>query len=83
MNNRKQKADGNSESQHKNNAMLDAVKTLRVTVHLYSQSQPIEYADVKNAYTKDGMYCLYLTTGVVHKFPMVGIFRVTEDYQRS
>jgi hypothetical protein len=63
--------------------VLAAAKTLRVLVHLYSQSQPIAYADVKNAYTKDGMYCLCLTTGVVHKFPMVGIFRVTENYQKS
>lgn len=75
--------EGQSVSPNDAKPVLAAVKTLRVSVHLYSQSQPIEYADVKNAYTKDGMYCLYLTTGVVHKFPLVGIFRVTEDYHRA
>jgi hypothetical protein len=75
--------EGQSVSPNDTKSMLDTVKTLRVSVHLYSQSQPIDYADVKNAYTKDGMYCLYLLTGVVHKFPLVSIFRVTEDYHRS
>ena len=32
---------------------------MKIQVHLFSQSQPIEYIDVINAYTKDGMYCVH------------------------
>lgn len=52
---------------------------MKISVHLLSQSRPIEYSDAKNAYTKDGMYCIY-TQGKVNKFPLCNIFRVTEDY---
>lgn len=51
-----------------------------VLVHMQSQAQPVKYENVKNAYTKDGLYCLYLETNKVHKFPLVNIFRVEEDY---
>lgn len=51
-----------------------------IKVHLSSHSSPIEYNGVKNAYTKDGMYCLYLEGGIVHKYPFVNIFRVEEEY---
>lgn len=46
-----------------------------------SQSQPIEYKDVKNCYTKDGMYCVYKNDDTVDKFPLCNIFRVTESYK--
>ena len=46
-----------------------------IKVHLISQSKPIEYNNIKNAYTKDNMYCLYKDNGEVHKYPMVNIFR--------
>jgi len=51
---------------------------MKIKVHLLSQSLPILYNGVKNAYTKDGMYCIYTTDGTVDKFPMINIFRVTE-----
>lgn len=51
---------------------------MNIEVHLLSQSQPMRYDDVKNAYTKDGMYCMLLDNGDVIKFPMVNIFRVKE-----
>lgn len=51
-----------------------------IKVHLLSQSKPIVYDTVVNSYTKDGMYCLYLSSGKVHKFPLLSIFRVEEDY---
>ena len=57
---------------------------MRIEVHLLNQSQPIEYKDVQNAYTKDGMYCMLLEYSEVIKFPMVNIFRVKEfadDYE--
>jgi len=53
---------------------------MKITVHLISQSQAIEYTVAKNAYTKDGMYCVYLENGLVHKYPLCNIFRVTETY---
>ncbi len=56
---------------------------MNIKVHLTSQSSPIEYEYVKNAYTKDGMYCLYLESGIVHKYPCVNIFRVEEGYKKT
>lgn len=53
---------------------------MEIQVHLLSQSQPIEHANVQNAYTKDGLYCLYFESGVVHKYPLCNIFRITENY---
>lgn len=54
---------------------------MKIEVHLLSQSQGITYEDVKNAYTKDGLYCLYLKDETVHKYPLINIFRVTESYK--
>jgi hypothetical protein len=51
---------------------------MNVEVHLLSQSQPIVYVNIKNAYTKDGMYCLLKDNNVVEKYPFVNIFRVRE-----
>ena len=53
---------------------------MQVSVHLIEQSQPVEYADVENTYTKDGMYCVYLSNEKIHKFPVTRIWRVIEDY---
>jgi len=52
---------------------------MEIKVHLLSQSKPMEFKDVKNAYTKDGMYCVY-KDGKVHKYPMCNIFKVEESY---
>lgn len=53
---------------------------MKIKIHLLSQSQPIIYEDAKNAYTKDGMYCIYTKDNLVDKYPMVNIFRVRESY---
>lgn len=53
---------------------------MHISIHLLSQSKPIEYKNVTNAYTKDGMYCVY-TEGEVVKYPMCNIFRVKEEYK--
>jgi hypothetical protein len=54
-----------------------------VTVHLYSQSQKLEYHNVQNTYTKDGLFCILHTDTdhgfQVDKFPVQHIFRI-EDY---
>jgi len=33
---------------------------MHLQVHLLSQSNPIDYPEVINAYTKDGMYCVQI-----------------------
>ena len=50
---------------------------MRISVHLLSQSLPIERDGVTNAYVKAGMYCLMLPDRV-EKYPLVNIFRVVE-----
>jgi hypothetical protein len=51
---------------------------MNIEIHMLSQSQPITYSGVKNAYTKDGMYCVLIGDEVV-KYPMCNIFRVKES----
>lgn len=51
--------------------------TKTISVHLLSQSNPIEYENIKNAYVKDGMYCIYFNDEI-HKFPLCNIFRIIE-----
>jgi hypothetical protein len=51
---------------------------MRVDIHLYSQSNPVSHTGVRNAYTKDGLYCVMLADGSVYKYPVVHIFRVRE-----
>lgn len=53
---------------------------MTLLVHLLSQSMPIEYDNVKNAYIKEGMYCIYTENNVVDKYPLINIFRVRESY---
>jgi hypothetical protein len=52
---------------------------MSILVHLLSQSQPIKIDNVKNTYTKDGLFCVY-HDDEVDKFPLVNIFRVREPY---
>jgi hypothetical protein len=54
---------------------------MTVKVHLITQAVSIDYENVKNAYTKGSMYCIYTQTGDVHKFPIANIFRVIESYK--
>lgn len=53
---------------------------MNVKVHLLSQSQPVERSAV-NTYTKDGLYCVFLESGEVEKYPLCNIFRAVEDYR--
>ena len=59
---------------------------MNVKVQLYQSSQPLEYQNVINAYTKGNLYCvLFKKDGqrVTHKFPLTNVFRVIEDYMPS
>ena len=53
---------------------------MKVKLQLKSTSQPIEYNNALNTYTKDGFYCVYLEDETVHKFPLENIFRTVEGY---
>ena len=53
---------------------------MKISIHLFSQSKPIEYENVKNAYTKDGLYCIYVDD-YVDKYPCCNIFRIKESYK--
>ncbi|CAL9961136.1 hypothetical protein VPHK567_0058 [Vibrio phage K567] len=50
-----------------------------IAVHLLSQAKPVTHEHVKNAYTKDGLYCVMLKSGTIYKYPLVNIFRITEN----
>ena len=54
---------------------------MKIEVHLLSQSKPIIYENVKNAYVKDGLYCIYNETNIVDKYPLINIFRIKETYK--
>jgi len=50
-----------------------------VSVHLLSQAKPVTHDNVKNAYTKDGLYCIMTKCGEkIYKYPLINIFRVIE-----
>lgn len=53
---------------------------IKVSVHLYSQGQPVVITDVENTYQKGDMYCVrQYPNGTCYKFPLMHIFRVTEE----
>lgn len=59
---------------------------MRVEIQRNETSQPIIYDNVENTYTKGPMYCVMFTIEeerVTHKYPLVSLFRVTEDYNKS
>ena len=51
---------------------------MNIQVHLYSQAQPVTIDGARNAYTKDGLYCVMLDNGTVFKFPLLHVFRIRE-----
>jgi len=60
---------------------------MKILIQRNETSQPIEYVDVINAYTKGPMYCVMFETKegkrMTHKYPLVSLFRVVEDYNPS
>ena len=57
---------------------------MKTMIHLLGTSVPIEYMEVSNCYVKGGMYCVLQIEGgyrVVHKYPLINIFRVIESYR--
>ncbi len=59
---------------------------MKIEIQRNETSEPIIYNDVENAYTKGPMYCvLFIKDGnrVTHKYPLVSLFRVIEDYPET
>lgn len=59
---------------------------IKVEVQLKETNQPIVYEEAINAYTKGPLYCVVFEKGgkrITHKFPVMHLFRVVEDYSES
>ena len=55
---------------------------IRVRIELKETSQAIEL-EATNTYTKGLLYCAYLTSGLVQKFPLANVWRITEEYRAT
>jgi len=55
---------------------------MKIKIELKETSSPLIYENVKNAYTKGSLYCVYYNDTVV-KIPLANIFRIVEDYVSS
>jgi len=53
---------------------------MKVLVFLRETSQPVEYDNVINTYQKGDFFCIYFDKNKVHKYPVISIWRVEEDY---
>jgi hypothetical protein len=53
---------------------------MKVNIQLDETSQPIKYDNVRNTYTKGDLFCVYVDSGEVHKFPISSIFRIVETF---
>jgi hypothetical protein len=60
---------------------------MTIEIQLKESSLPQIYENVINAYTKGPVYCVLFvnTVGkrVTHKYPLISIFRIIEDYPDS
>jgi hypothetical protein len=53
---------------------------MKVSVHLYTQAQPVEIEGVRNTYQKGDFFCVMLADiTTIHKFPLQHIFRIKES----
>lgn len=51
---------------------------MKLKIHLTKQSQPIKRKKVVNTYTKVDMFCVFLESDDVEKYPLINIFRIVE-----
>lgn len=62
----------------------DTLKAFTLSIQRNESSQPIIYKNAVNAFTKGALYCVMVRhedgTYSSVKYPLVSIFRVTEDY---
>jgi len=52
---------------------------MEVKLRLQQSSEPMVFKDIKNAYTKDNLFCMRLQTNETLKFPLVSIFSILES----
>ena len=52
---------------------------MTINIWLLETSQPIAHYNIKNAYTKGGLYCVQ-SGDLVYKYPLMNIFRIAETY---
>ncbi len=55
---------------------------MKIEIQRNETSQPIEYDNVLNSYTKGPMYCVMFEKEgkrITHKYPLSSIFRVIEE----
>ena len=52
---------------------------MKLKIDLKESSNPLEFNDVKNSYTKGPLFCIY-TDASVTKIPIQNIWRIVEDY---
>lgn len=55
---------------------------IKVKISLIETSQVIEHT-AKNTYSKGPFFCVYEESGLVHKYPIANIWRITEEYGDS
>lgn len=59
---------------------------MRIEIQRNETSEPIVYDSAINAYTKGPMYCVLFIKDnerKTHKYPLISLFRVIEDYPDS
>ena len=53
---------------------------MECTIWLKESSEPIEYKNIVNTYTKGDLFCVYIANEKIHKFPIDTISKIIEDY---
>lgn len=57
---------------------------MNIMLLLDKASDPIEYQNVENTYTKGNLFCILFTDAegerMVHKYPLMNIFRIEHPY---
>ena len=51
---------------------------MKVTLRLHQASEPMVFENIKNCYTKGGLFCMRLAGGDTLKFPLMGVFSIKE-----
>lgn len=55
---------------------------MKVNMVFQSNSVPVEFIDVVDVYTKDGLLCLLFKDRII-KFPLVNVFSIESDYKKE
>lgn len=53
---------------------------MQVWIELLWQAQPLLFDKVQDTYQRGDMFCIQLTDGTIHKFPLRNIYHVTEHH---